>query len=429
MGYKSFEYFIASKLSERKTNSFIAKIIRIAQIVIGLCLAVMLVGSAIISGFKHDITEKVFGFWGHIHILDAGTHLHQDQIPITKNQSFYKELEDIQQIEFDDYRYDPPKRVQTKGGIKKIQSFALLPGILENKTTMEGLIFKGIDQDYDWSFIQAYITEGTGFVVGDTIVSRSILISEQTARRMELVLGDLIIVHFIVGGKAYKRRFKISGIYKTGLEEYDKKYALIDIGVIRELLHWEADEVGGFEVIIEHLDDLELLNEYLYAEQLPSQLYSETLKQKAPQIFEWIDMQNINEVVLLFLMAVVALINMVTAMLIIILERTRMIGTLKALGARNWSIRKIFMIKAVRIASISLLIGNVIALGICLGQKYTKIIKLNEADYYISYVPIRIDIPWWITVNAATLGVIFLFMLLPSYLVSKIDPVKALRFK
>ncbi len=428
MRFKSFEYFVARKLSERKTNSFIAKIIRIAQMVIGLCLAVMLIGSSIIHGFKHDITEKVFGFWGHIHIMDAQMHLNRDQVPISLDQTFYPDIEQLSEVVFDDFRFDPPRKLKTKGGIKKIQSFALLPGIIERKTSMEGLIFKGIGADYDWDFLRKYIKQGDILDLTDSTAARSILISEQTAKRLGLKVDELIVVHFIISGKQFKRRFLIKGIYKTGLEEYDKKYAIIDIQIIRDLLDWNADQVGGFEIILDNLDDLDYFGEYLYAEVLPPNLFSETLKQKAPQIFEWIEMQNINELVLLVLMAIVALINMVTVMMIIILERTKMIGTLKALGARNWTIRKIFLYKAGLIIGYSLIIGNVLALVLCLTQRYTRFLKLNEADYYISYVPIRIDIPWWIGLNVLTLVTILLFMLIPSYLVSKIDPVKALRF-
>ncbi len=429
MGFKSFEYFIASKLSEQKSGSFIAKIIRIAQIVIGLCLAVMLIGGSIIQGFKHDITEKVFGFWGHIHIMDARMNINADQVPFNKNQNFYPAIENEGPITFLDYRYDPPKRTKTKGGVRKIQSYALLPGIIDQKNTLEGIIFKGIDQDYDWDFLKNYIKSGTILDLSTADANREMLISVQTAKRLNLDVKDKVIVHFIVNGQQYKRRFTIKGIYKTGLEEFDKKYAIIHISIIRDLLQWTDDQIGGFELILDDLDDLERYNEYLYAEQLPPNLFSETLRQKAPQIFEWIEMQNINEIVLLILMGLVALINMVTVMMIIILERTTMIGTLKALGAKNWSIRQIFLFKAGRIIALSLLIGNLLALSLCLIQKYTKLAKLKEADYYISYVPVKIDPLWWFFVNFVIVLVILIFMLIPSYIVSKIDPVKALRFK
>lgn len=429
MKIRNLEYFIASRLSEKNSGSFVAQIIVIAQVVIGICLAVMIIGSSIINGFKSDITEKVFGFWGHIHITDSRATLNRDIVPISKDQTFYPDLEEVENIKFDDYNYDPPQEVQSKSGVKKIQSFIILPGIINTKTEMEGIFLKGIDDDYDWDFLTTYLKEGRLPDISDTLASRDILLSEQSSKRLGLKVGDDLIVHFVLEKQPLKRKFSVCGLYKTGLEEYDKKYAIIDIKILRDLLKWGDDVVGGFEIVLDDMDDLSLFNEYLYAEHLPPNLYSETLKQKAPEIFGWLEMQNINEYVIIILMIIVALINMITVLLILILERTKMIGTLKSLGATNWSIRKIFLYKATRIIIFSLVIGNIIGIGLCLFQKITKIVHLKEEDYYLSYVPIKLDYLWIIGLNMATVLVILFFLILPTYLISKIDPVKALRFK
>ena len=259
-------------------------------------------------------------------------------------------------------------------------------------------------------------------------MSSDILISQQTASRLRIDTGDSFIVHFIQKGDQLKRRFTVSGIYKTGLEEYDKVFALVDIRQVQRLLGWEADEVGGFEVFLDDLADLPVLTEYLYYEKLPNNLYAETIREKLPEIFEWLELQNINEVVILSLMIVVAIINMITALLILILERTNMVGTLKALGGTNWAIRKVFLYYAAYIVLVGLFWGNLMGIGLCLMQEQFGLIRLSEENYYLTVAPIQLQ--WWsiLIINVGTLIITLVFLILPSYLVSSISPVKAIRF-
>jgi lipoprotein-releasing system permease protein len=274
-----------------------------------------------------------------------------------------------------------------------------------------------------------YIKRGKRLGIQDSTMSRDILISEQTAKRLQIDTGDTFIVHFVEKGEQLQRRFFVSGVYKTGLEEYDQKFALVDIRQIQQLLGWSEQEVSGFEVFIDEIDDLIPLAEHIYFEELPNDLYAETIREKLPEIFDWLDLQNINEIVILGLMVIVAIINMVTALLILILERSNMIGILKALGSSNWSIRKIFLYYAAYIILVGLFWGNLIGIGLCVFQDQFEFIKLSEENYYLSTAPIAINLWTIVALNAGTLLVTLVFLIIPSYLVTSVSPVKAIRFK
>jgi lipoprotein-releasing system permease protein len=221
----------------------------------------------------------------------------------------------------------------------------------------------------------------------------------------------------------------VAGIYKTGLEDYDKKFAFAPLAEVQKLLGWDPDEVGEIEVYVDHVDDAAIINEYIYLEELPAQLYSQTIRQRFPNIFEWLDLQDMNEMVILGLTLIVAIINMISALLILILERTSMIGILKALGSRNWDIQKVFLYHAAWIIAQGLIIGNVLGLGICWIQDKYKVITLPEADYYLSYAPVLVRWHDVLLLNVGTIVLILLFMVIPSLLVMRIKPVAAIQFK
>ncbi len=432
----NLEYFIARKVARSGQKSFSRLIIRIAIVAIALSVTVMIVATSLIRGFKSEISSKIFGFWGHIHITDTNVNRSLEAIPVKRDQTFYKEIPKIKSVQYPERRRilgwqidDEPVRMETKGGVNHIQSFALQPGIIKTKNELEGIILKGISTDYDVKRLDQYLEEGSYINTADTIMSRDIIISRQTANRLNLKLDDQFRIHFVIEGKQLKRRFKIKGIYKTGLEEYDKKFALIDIRVIQQLLGWEENEVSGFEVFIDNIDELDPINEYIYVEELPNNLFSQTIRTKHPSIFEWLELQDINELVILILMIVVAIINMVTALMILILERTNMIGILKALGQTNWNVRKIFLYHAAYIIGIGLLWGNIIGIGLCFLQRTFEIVKLSEADYYLSVAPIQLHFGTILLINIGTLAITILFLIIPSYLVTSISPVKAIRFK
>lgn len=430
----NLEYFIAQKVASGGTKTFSRMIIRIAIAAVTLSVAVMIITSALIFGFKKEISEKIFGFWGHIHITDNNINKGVlDNEAISLNQSFYPSLDTNRQVIYlkENISGEEVSYVETPsyGGIKHIQAFALSPGIIKTKTDIEGIVLKGIGKDFDSRFIEEYLVDGAFIDLESEKQSKDIIISQQTARRLDLEVGQKFIVHFVIDNEQRKRAFEIKGIYKTGLEEYDKRFALVDIRVIQQMLGWQDDEVGGFEVFIEDIRDLDPMTEFIYLERLPNDLYAENIREKFPAIFEWLQLQDINQYVIIALMLVVSIINMITALLILILERTNMIGVLKALGGTNYSIRKIFLYYAAFIVLVGLFWGNMIGLGLCWIQDIFKIVKLSEADYYLSYAPVHIN--WWMVlgINLGTLFFTVLVLILPSYLVSRINPVKAIRFK
>ncbi len=429
----NFEFFISRRVAANGQQSFSRIIIRIAAAAVALSIAVMIASTSLISGFKHEISSKIFGFWGHIHItdLDVGQSL-LDAYPIHIKQSFYPSLDTVRNVPYKEEVSRFGKIVEkerlTKKGIRHIQTFALKPGIIKSKSEIEGIILKGVGKDYDWSFIEHYIKKGQAISRSDSAMSSDILISQQTADRLRVDVGDKFIVHFVEKGEQLKRRFNICGIFRTGLEEYDRKFALVDIRQIQRLLGWSENEVGGFEVIIEDIDDLLPIEDFIYS-QLPNDLNSETIRSKFPEIFEWLELQNINETVILSLMLCVAIINMMTALLILILERANMIGILKALGSANWSIRRVFLYYAAYIMVAGLFWGNLIGIGLCWLQDRFGFIQLDEANYYLSVAPVEINLWTILLLNVGTLLITLLFLIIPSYLVSKISPVKAIRFK
>ena len=435
--------FLARGVAKGGSQSISRTIIGIAVVAVAISMATMVLASALISGFKTEISVKIFGFWGHVHITDenaANDIMLTTEYPISTQQSFYPSLEETGRITYHDFE-DPfggnsAKERTTAGGIRHIQPFILLPGIVsvfqegERLADTEPLILKGIDQDFAWDDFAQYMVEGEQLRVTPDSTSRGILISNSTARRLKLGVGDRVDFVYFSGLREEKSRaFSVQGIYKTGLEEYDSKFAIVDIKQLRRLLNWRDDEVGGFEVALEDIDDLEAFANYIHYDVLPQHLYADSIRNKLRELFNWLDIQDYNGIIILILVVLVAVINMMTALLILILERTNMIGTLKALGQDNWSIRQIFLYYAGFIVIVGLVLGNVIGLGLAYLQKTFGIVKLDEESYYLDVAPIKLE---WLTIlglNVGTFVVTLAFLVLPSYLVTKIDPVKAIRFK
>jgi lipoprotein-releasing system permease protein len=430
------EHFIANRIALAKSESFTRIIIRIAIAAIAISLSVMILTTAIISGFKKEISEKIFGFWGHIHITDSNVNRNFELSPISLNQEYFDQIREIKSV---DYQEDASilgvkitgnyRNKSSHGGVKGAHPFILLPGLLTTRLNdMHGVLLKGVDNNYDWSAMSKFITAGKAISFNPDSSSSELLISRNIASRLRLQPGDKVVLNFIRDRVQVKKRFEISGIYNTGLEEYDRKIILADLSKLQEILGWNPDEVQGVEIILDDIRDMDLYSDYIYYEVLPPKLFSESIRSKFPGIFEWLKLQDINETVILQLMILVAIINMITVLLILILERTHMIGVLKALGAGNWFIRKIFLYNAGYIILFGLLFGNVLGLGVAFAQKYYQFITLDEANYYLSTAPIHID---WITVgllNLAAFGITVFFMIFPTWLISRIRPVKALRF-
>lgn len=430
----NYEYFIARKVATGQKKSFTRLIIRIAIIAITLSMSVMICSSALIAGFKQEISEKIFGFWGHVHI--TGSNIYQTVVendPIDKQQDFYPDLlqgEPITYLERSEFLgWEWIREEQTKGGVAHIQVFALRSGIIQANEEIEGIVLKGAGEDFNWTFMQDYLREGELLSWQDSSISDGILISEQTADRLKLGVGDRLRVVFVEKEEPIQRRFVVKGIFKTGLEEYDSRFALVDIRKIQQLMGWSEDQIGGFEVFIDHIDDLDPIANHIYYNVLPEDLYAETIEEKFREIFQWLALQDINEVVIMGLMIIVAIINMITALLILILERTNMVGTLKALGSSNWGIRKIFLYYAAYIIALGIFWGNLIGLLLCFLQDKFHFITLDERNYYLEYAPVEVNFWTILLLNAGTLLVVLLFLIIPSYLVTRISPIRAIRFR
>ncbi len=405
----SLDYFIARRLALNPKQSFSRFIIRVAMISVALSVAVMIVAGSIVDGFQKEISEKVFGFWGHIIIRSYEENTTYGEEPVSRAQTFYPSLENVK-------------------GVRHIQVFATKAGIIKTQNEIEGIVLRGIGNDFDWSFLQQYIVDGKKFSVGDSASQKKIIISQTTADRLKLKVGDKITIHFLPEVNR-PRPLVIEGIYKTGLEEYDRQYALVDISLIQRLNGWDSTQVGGFEVFINNVNDLEEMGTLINENYVGEKLQARTMREINPNLFDWLDLQNMNELVIIILMLLVAVINMTTVLLILILERTNMIGILKSLGGSNWMIRKIFLYHAAYITGLGLLLGNFLGIGLALAQKYFHIIRLDEQSYYVSVAPVLLNPVYIILINAGTLLVCLLTLTIPSYLVSRISPVKALRFE
>lgn len=420
----SFSNFISSKSDLSPSSGLTKWVIRLAVISAAVTMAIMILASSIIQGFQQKIEEKIFGFWGHVVVTNAAMTSQYESTPMKVNDAMIDDILNVAEVSME---LKNGEMVTSKGGVRLVQSTALLPGIIYAENLLEGIILKGIDRDFDPAFFTNYMKTGQPLVISDSI-SNAASISEQTAQRLGLSVGDDLSLLFVIKNKQYPRRFEITSIYRTGLEEYDRKFILVDIKRIRQLLKWEHDEVGALEVFVEDVSDAPLISDYIYYEILENDEYAESIKDKYPGIFEWLELQRINEWVILGLMLLVCLLNMMTTLLILILEKTNMIGILKSLGARNRDIRSIFIRHGVRILGRGLLWGNLIGIGVALLQDKLELIPMNESDYYLSTVPIELNIPFIIGLNVCTVVLVILSLWIPSNMISRIDPVKAIRF-
>ena len=402
-------WFITRKIALSRQPNFSRFIIRVAVAAIALSITVMIIAGSLVSGFQKEISEKIFGFWGHIRIYDYNSTMGFQDKAVSIHQKFYPSIEKMP-------------------GVKHIQVYANKPGIIKTKNEIESIVVRGYGRDFDTGFISKCMQSGRIIQAGDTSHPRKILISQSTANRLKLKVNDNIIIYFIQQPPRV-RKFKIEGIYKTGLEEFDKLYAITDIADIQQLNNWSADSVSGFEIFIDDVKDITIMGKKINENYIGQNLVAQTMKEINPNIFDWLELQNINEYVILILMTIVAIINMATALLILILERTNMIGVLKTQGATNSFIRKIFLYHAGIIIFQGIVIGNFIGLGLCYLQSRYGLIRLAEESYYVKVAPVHFDPLFILIVNIGVLAVCLIVLLIPSYLVSKVSPVKAIHFR
>ncbi len=402
--------FIAKRLSQKDSTGFSGPVVRIAVTAIALGLSVMILSVAVLVGFQTEIRDKVTGFAAHITISGFDDNASYESAPVT--------------LEDDDYR-----SIAENPSVLHIQSFALKAGMIKTDEQMQGVVLKGAGLQYDWGFFRENLLEGNVPVVTDTGSSDEIIISSAIAQKLTLKTGDETRMYFITG-PGYQprgRKFIIAGIYETGLEEFDQVYVMGDIRHIQKLNGWTPDQVSGYEIFLKDFNSLSHVSAEIY-QSIPFHLNVETVIGAYPQIFDWLRLMDANVVIILVLMILVSGITIVSTLLILILERTTMIGTLKSLGMNNRDLKLLFLYFFSRILIRGMILGNIIGLGLGYLQFYTRILPLDQDSYYMSYVPVSMDLFAIILVNAGTFLISLLMVMVPGYVIGRISPVRAIRF-
>ncbi len=412
----NFEYFVAKRLIKGKEHkiSISAPIIKIAITAIAIGIIMMLVAIATGVGLKHKIREKVTAFNGHVQIFNYDSNSSEVSVkPLSLEQDFYPKFTSID-------------------GILHVQAVANKGGIIRTEDTFEGIIAKGVGTDYNWDVFKEYVVDGSLPDYSDEL-GNQVLMSSLMANRLQLKTGDDFYAFFLkeqdVSKTPNQRKFVISGIYDSGFEEFDGTYVFVDIRHVQRMNKWSENEVGNFEVFLNSFDNIDEKSNEIYGK-VVSTLDVKTIKDKYSKIFEWIGLFDFNIAIIIGIMIIVGGINMITALLVLILERTQMIGVLKALGSSNWTIRKVFLYNASYLIGIGLFWGNIIGLGFIFMQQKFRLFKFpNPKEYYIDYIPVHIDFTTVIALNLGVLLLCLLMLLLPSYIITKITPVKAMKFE
>ncbi|MFW5822692.1 MAG: ABC transporter permease [Tangfeifania sp.] len=413
------ELFISRRLFfEKGDKKFLSqRIIRIALVGIALGLAVMIVSVSVVTGFKQEIRDKMVGFGSHIQIINFDSNNSYETRPVSRNQAFLEEL-------------------KTFSGIETVQVFATKPGMIKTDEYIQGIVFKGVDAGYDWSFFRENLVSGNLPELNDSLRSDRILLSKQLSDLLNVELGDKVVLYFINEDESTPRmlQLEVSGLYNTGIEEFDNLFVVGDLQQVQRLNDWRSDQISGFEILVNDFNRIEEIEQEVrntvldYSRENDTILRTTTITREYPQIFDWLSMLDMNVWVILILMAVVAGFNMISGLLVLILERSNMIGVLKALGSRNWSIRRIFLYLSVFLTSRGMLWGNIIGITFIVVQKSFEIFTLNPTTYYVDVVPVNFSIVHLLLLNAGTVVATFLMLIVPSYLVSKISPDKTIRF-
>ncbi len=410
------EFFIATRMIfDKESRKAISKpIIRISIIGIALSLAVMIISVATVTGFKNEIRRKIIGFGAHVQIINFDSNTSFETEPISREQSFLEPLKVIP-------------------GINHIQVFATKPGIIKTQDAIQGAILKGIGSDFDWSFFTENLVQGRIFNVVDSIKTNDVLISNYLAKLLKLDVGDKFAMYFI-DDRPRGRSFEVAGIYQTSLVEFDKQFILADIGHIQTLNNWDSTQVSGFEVLIDDYRNIERLSYEIFIHagitfnEDGTKLRVINIKEKYPQIFDWLGLIDKNVWVLLGLMLIISAFNMISGLLIIILDRTTMIGILKSLGMSNKGIRNIFLYQSGYLMLKGLFWGNLIGVGLCWLQYYFRFIKLNAESYFLDFVPINFNLFHLLLLNIGTLIITMSVLILPSLLIARISPAQTIRF-
>lgn len=404
--------YIAKRITTAPKQSFSRFIIRLSIAATAISMAAMLVTLCLVNGFQKEISEKVFAFWGHIHVqsYSQGGALISEETP-------FKDTQNLQKI------------IATIPDVAHVQPYATKGAILKKNEIFSGIILKGIDQHFNWESFEPFIKAGNKINFNGEMYSRQIILSKKITDDLKVAVDDSILLYFLRGENNIQyRKVKVVGIYNTGIEEYDQNFVLADIRLLRKMNVWDSTEVGGYEIRVNDITALDSINSKIY-DKLPEGLASVTIRKQYPNIFDWLDVQHKTKWIVISIMAVVAIINLITCLLIIVLERVKMVGLLQALGAGNRSIRQIFLYYSFYISILGIAFGTILGLGLCWAEYYFHFLKMDEATYYISYAPVAFN---WLQISViigSTIATCFLALIIPSFIVSRIMPVKILQFQ
>ena len=411
----NLSYFIAKRLatSKKYKNSVSAPIIKIAIAAVVISVVMMLIAVATGLGLQQKIRDKITSFNGHVVISNFDNNQSNITLePITTHQNFYPNFSDVPEV-------------------TAVHPYATKAGVVRTEKAFEGIVFKGVDKNYQWNYLKEYLVEGILPKYESDGMTNDVIVSTYLVNRLELKLGDKIQTYFLKNEESDLpsiRAFTIVGIYESGFPQFDESFVIGDLKHLQRLNKWQKDEVGGFELFVNNFDNIDAISEEIYAK-IPSTLNSEPITTKYSNIFEWLKLFDFNIYIILGLMILVAIINMVVALLVLILERTQMIGILKALGTSNWTIRKIFVYNATYIVFVGLLIGNCIGLGLLFIQSKFGVITLDPTQYYVKQAPVYVSFWHVLLINLVLIVLSYIILLLPSYIITKISPVKSIKFQ
>jgi len=405
-------FFIARRYLLRQKGAFSSFIIRLAIVATSLSVAVMILAIAFISGFKYTIREKLFSFWGHVHIAPYNTNPSSllSSTPIQINSHLVQSVKNLKHVE-------------------QVLPYAVRPAIVQAHGQMDGIKLKGIPEGYHFNSTIDF--KGNKIDYSDTAYAHQLILSQTVANRLELNPGDSALFYFLEPGATFPRirKLQVAGIFHTGMDEIDQDFAICDLRLLQRINNWQPDEINGYQVDLDNEMLADSLAEDIRVRFVEPPLTTHSIKEIFPNIFDWLSLQDVNAQIIILIMAIVAVINLAVALMILIVEHTRMVGLLKALGMNQGTTQKIFLYHASVIAFAGIIAGNVIGLGFCWLQQHYGFLKLSEATYYMSQVPIRIH--WWqvLLIDGATLLLCILCMWLPTLYIRRIQPAKVLQFK
>ncbi len=404
---------MAKRLAFSSQQSFSRFIIRLSAGATAVGVAAMIITLCFVNGFQQKVSDKIYSFWGHIRVqhFEPDKSMVAEEIAITNDDAIKMQL-----------LIDP--------SVSKVQAFATKSAVIEKNKNIEGILLKGIEAEYDSSKLNPYLTAGRWLHFNDSLYSKEIIISQPLADLLLIQLNDTVQLYFVgqADNSRTYRKLRVVGLYKTGIEEYDKLFVIGDLKLIQRINNWNQDQIGGYELFLKDYKNADTVNTLL-SDALPTQWMSRTVASIYPNIFDWLNIQDVNRNVIFIIMAIVAIINLITCLLILILERTRMIGLLNALGANHKNIMKIFLYYGAAIAGAGVTIGFILGIGICLLQQYTGFIQLDELSYSVSTAPVKII--WWQigAVCTSTLVICYLILIIPALIIRKINPITAIQFR